>query len=159
MFTRKPHNHASISFDSQLYEVYSFGRKKPSNPFIGGFVKEDIRNDFFRNARCVIYGLTVTAEQHEKMMEKIKMIEKKKKYYRYNLLGLFFILLNIPYNRKNAFFCSQFVASILSESGEFYWEKPTSLITPYDLLDTYKMRRIYEGNLQMYFLKKSTRIA
>ncbi|MEM5591749.1 hypothetical protein AAHH67_08270 [Niallia circulans] len=46
-FTRKPHNHASISFDPQLNEVYSFGRRKPSNPFIGGFVKENVQHSFF----------------------------------------------------------------------------------------------------------------
>lgn len=150
LFTRKPHNHASISFDPELIEVYSFGRKKPNNPFIGGFVKEDIRNDFFKNARCVIYSIAVTEEQKEKMMQKIKEIENNKHFYRYNLIGLFFILLNIPYQRKNAYFCSQFVASVLYESGDFIGGKPPCLTTPYDLLDTDKMSPIYEGNLQKY---------
>jgi len=149
-FTKKPHNHASISLNSRLDQVYSFGRKKPNNPFIGGFIKEDIRHDFYRNSRCVIYAISVTDEQYEKMMEKIKRMEREKGHYRYNLLGLLFILLEIPYNRKNAYFCSQFVASILNESGVLYFEKPPSLIRPYDLLDEYKMQRVYEGHLQMY---------
>lgn len=29
-FTKAPLNHASIAFDSELCEVYSFGRKKPT---------------------------------------------------------------------------------------------------------------------------------
>ena len=43
-YTKTPYNHASISFDAELSEVYSFGRKTVYNPFIGGFVKEDIHS-------------------------------------------------------------------------------------------------------------------
>lgn len=39
---QEPLNHVSIALDRELTEVYSFGRKQPDNPFIGGFVKEDI---------------------------------------------------------------------------------------------------------------------
>ena len=39
-YTKAPYNHASISFDRELSELYSFGRKHPSNPFDGGFVVE-----------------------------------------------------------------------------------------------------------------------
>ncbi|WP_312092527.1 hypothetical protein [Niallia sp.] len=150
LFTRKPHNHASISFDPQLNEVYSFGRRKPSNPFIGGFVKENVQHDFFRNSRCIIYSVSVTETQYEKMKNKIEQMEKEQRNYRYNLLGLLFILFKIPYNRKNAYFCSQFVASILHESGVLFFNKPPCLITPYDLLDEYNMQRVYEGKLYLY---------
>ncbi|MUV37483.1 hypothetical protein JNUCC1_01289 [Lentibacillus sp. JNUCC-1] len=33
--TKQPLNHVSIGFDDELSEVYSFGRKRPKNPFIG----------------------------------------------------------------------------------------------------------------------------
>lgn len=150
LFTRKPHNHASISFDPQLNEVYSFGRRKPSNPFIGGFVKENVQHDFFRNSRCIIYSISVTEAQYEKMKNKIEQMEIEQRNYRYNLLGLLFILFKIQYNRKNAYFCSQFVASILHDSGVLLFNKPPCLITPYDLLDEYKMERVYEGKLHLY---------
>lgn len=42
IYTKKPYNHASIAFDRNLSEVYSFGRKAARNPFIGGFVKDRI---------------------------------------------------------------------------------------------------------------------
>ena len=32
LYTKKPYNHASISFDSKLSEVYSFGRKTARKP-------------------------------------------------------------------------------------------------------------------------------
>lgn len=41
-FTNAPYNHVSIVFDKRLDEVYSFGRKEPRNPFIAGFIREDV---------------------------------------------------------------------------------------------------------------------
>ena len=38
--------HSSISFDPTLKEMYSFGRIKPHNPLIGGFVKESFYRDW-----------------------------------------------------------------------------------------------------------------
>lgn len=77
-YTRKPYNHASISFNSELTEVYSFGRKTPRNPFIGGFVKEDIQSIIFQKASCAIYSLTLTEEDVERMKRYIKEIEEQK---------------------------------------------------------------------------------
>src|SRR5690625_5503838 len=48
--TKQSLNHVSIGFDPELKEVYSFGRTHPRNPFNGGFVKEDIRSDFLKDA-------------------------------------------------------------------------------------------------------------
>ncbi|GJM76303.1 hypothetical protein HMSSN036_85190 [Paenibacillus macerans] len=47
LYTRAPFNHASIAFDPELREVYSFGRKHPLIPIYGGFVKEDIHGGVF----------------------------------------------------------------------------------------------------------------
>src|SRR5690554_5588184 len=69
LYTKKPYNHASISFDSILKDVYSFGRKTPRNPFIGGFVKEDITGGIFKQARCAIYSCTATEEQIDRMKD------------------------------------------------------------------------------------------
>ena len=33
LFTQEPLNHASLAFDDNLVEVYSFGRKKYEKPF------------------------------------------------------------------------------------------------------------------------------
>lgn len=69
-YTKAPYNHASISFDRELTELYSFGRKHPSNPLNGGFVKEDIQTGTYSkypNTTCVIYELQVTEREVEKM--------------------------------------------------------------------------------------------
>lgn len=76
--------YVSISFDSQLLEVYSFGRKKVGNPFSGGFVREDMKRGLFKDADCVIYSLTVTERQLKKLKRYIFAMERSKEIYRYH---------------------------------------------------------------------------
>lgn len=149
LFTKKPYNHASIAFDSELSEVYSFGRKQVGNPFRGGFVKENLQQGFFKQADCAVYSLTVTENQLRKMKCYIQEIEEQKEDYRYNLLGLFGFLLNKPIKREKAFFCSQFVASALTKCT-IDFEKPLSLIAPYDLQEISELKLVYEGKLNAY---------
>ena len=53
LYTRKDLNHASIAFDEELKEMYSFGRKQRHNPFVGGFVKENAApiDEHFRQSK------------------------------------------------------------------------------------------------------------
>ena len=37
--TKERLGHASLSFQDDLHIMYSFGRRRPNNPFLGGFVK------------------------------------------------------------------------------------------------------------------------
>lgn len=150
LFTKKPYNHASISFDCELSEVYSFGRKTAKNPFIGGFVKEDVKRGLFKQADCIIYSYTVTEVEKKKMRNCINEIEKQKGEYRYNFIGLFGVMFNKPMRRKKAFFCSQFVASVLKECDSIYFEKPLSLISPDDLQQLSTLHFVYEGKLAGY---------
>jgi len=152
LYTKKPHNHASIALDDQLWNVYSFGRKKPRNPFFAGFVRENIRGGIFRNADCAIYCCTLSEKQYELICKKIREIEENKGNYRYNLLGLFAVMLNMEYDRKNAFFCSHFVAALLEESGiKINKDKPLSLVTPDDIKASSSLELVYEGKLSSYF--------
>jgi hypothetical protein len=150
LYTKKPYNHASIAFDRNLSEVYSFGRKTARNPFIGGFVKEDVRTGIFKQADCAIFSIAVTEGQIRKMKHYLQDIESRKKQYRYNFLGLFGVMLNKPLNRKNAFFCSQFVAYVLKESSIMDFEKPLALIAPHDLQCVTTVQFVYEGKLKEY---------
>ncbi|RDW16253.1 hypothetical protein [Oceanobacillus chungangensis] len=147
LFTKKPYNHASIAFDSKLLETYSFGRKKPGNPFIGGFVKESVHTGLFEHARGAIFSCNVTEEQMEKLKQFMQQIESQKHCYKYNFIGLFALLLNKPITRGNAFFCSEFVATALHESSILHFSKPLSLITPHDLQQDDRFELIYEGPL------------
>lgn len=146
-YTKKPYNHASIAFDENLIEVYSFGRKIANNPFIGGFVKEDLRSVVFKRADCAIYSLSITYDEYQKMYEYIQEIAVKQELYRYNFIGLFGVMFKKPIKRKNAFFCSHFVASVLKKSKDIKFEKELSMVEPSDLLNSADFQLVFEGKL------------
>lgn len=83
------------------------------------------------------------------MIGKVKQIEAEKDLYKYNLLGLFAILLNINFKRKNAFFCSQFVATILNEKKHVI-DKSPNMVTPQNLLALKSLQLVYKGKLHFF---------
>lgn len=153
-FTRSPLNHASISFSKNLKETFSFGRKRANNPFIGGFVKEDLNSKLFRNATCAIYRCHVSAVAFEKMQNAIRQMEDQKQNFKYNFLGLFGVIFNKEIKREKAFFCSQFVATILQNGGVKVNSKPANLIRPCDLAESEVTHQVYAGQLHTYLLKQ-----
>ena len=150
MYTRKDLNHASIAFDEQLTEMYSFGRKQRHNPFVGGFVKENVAEGIFEHADCAIFSCEVTTEEYMKMRNKIRQIELTKELYRYNFIGLFAVAVNKDLQRKHAFFCSQFVATIVNESGMKMFTIKPNLVQPHHFAQLKCLKPVYEGDLQSY---------
>ncbi|CAH1200463.1 hypothetical protein PAECIP111893_01387 [Paenibacillus plantiphilus] len=150
MFTKAPLNHASIALDRELKEVYSFGRKNQRNPLIGGFVREDMTSEMFDRATCALYYCSVSKKTYDKIRMHIEEIERNEHRYKYNLLGLFGVLINKRIVRKNAYFCTQFVASILEENGVLVSSKPSDLVTPSDIEQAKALNQVYRGSLQGY---------
>ncbi|MFB5268250.1 hypothetical protein ACE41H_15905 [Paenibacillus enshidis] len=152
-YTKAPYNHASISFDRELSELYSFGRKHPGNPLNGGFVKEDIKTGTFSkypNTTCVIYELRVSEREVEKMRRVLHIFVRSRQKYMYNLLGVIGVALKEPVEFSNSYFCSQFVAEILQRSGINIWNKLPALVTPDDFRQSERLQLIYEGKLSEY---------
>jgi hypothetical protein len=152
-YTKAPYNHASISFDRELSELYSFGRKHPSNPFDGGFVREDIKTGTFSKypeTTCVIYELAITRREEEKMKRVLRFFIRSRGKFLYNLLGVIGVALKEPVEFSNSYFCSQFVAEILSRSGIKLWNKLPALVTPDDFRQNDRLELIYEGKLSQY---------
>lgn len=150
LFTRDALNHASIAFDSELNEVYSFGRLHQQNPFLAGFVKENMRGQLFEQSDCALYRCRVNESNYVKMRDLIQHMEKNRDLYRYNFLGVVGVLFNIQMKREYSYFCSQFVASVFEESGVHLLNKSSLLVTPGDLETTTKLELVYEGALQSY---------
>lgn len=155
-FTGSPLNHASISFTNDLGETFSFGRKQPNNPFFGGFVKEDLNSKLFKNATCAVYRCHVSNTAFMQMRESVRQIEVQKQDYKYNFLGLFGVIFNKEINRKNAFFCSQFVATVFQTGGVVIKDKPANLVKPCDLAESNITHLVYAGQLHTYLLKQDS---
>ncbi|MEH7110605.1 hypothetical protein [Bacillus sp. JJ1764] len=155
-FTKHPLNHASISFSKELVdETYSFGRKRANNPFIGGFIRENMNGELFQSATCAIYSCSVSESEYKQMRKLVQQFEKQQQDYKYNLIGLFGVLLNKKMNRKRAFFCSEFVATVLNRGGIDIKGKHPSLVKPNDLGDCENFRLLYKGQLISYLLQHS----
>ncbi|WP_139364833.1 hypothetical protein [Sutcliffiella halmapala] len=150
MFTKDSYNHASIAFNKELDSPYSFGRKKMNNPFIGGFVKENLTDRIFQQAPCAIYSRKVSANEYERMLALVQAIESQQHTYKYNFIGLFGFVFNRQIERKNAFFCSEFVATVLNNGGIKVNRKPASLVKPTELIECEEFRLIYEGQLDSF---------
>ena len=53
--------------------------------------------------------------------------------YHYNLLGALSCVFNLPLDRRDHYFCSQFVAGLLEECGAVTLDKSPDLTRPADL--------------------------
>ena len=69
----------------------------------------------------------------------------KKDSYKYNFLGLFGVLFNIPMKRKDYYFCSQFVSEMLMKSGIYNSSKPPELTRTDDLFKLENQELYYNG--------------
>lgn len=153
LYTKAPYNHVSLSFDSDLRNMYSFGRKTPRNPLNGGFVKEDVLNGmykYFPNTKCALYQIPVTKKQIKKLRREVHKFEQNPNDYSYNAKGFINVIRNMPDQKEDSFFCSQFVSEVLKRAGIVLFDKCTSLVTPEDFRQCEAFTRLYEGSLYYY---------
>lgn len=154
-FTGVPYSHASISFDSSMTRMYSFGRKYPKNFLIGTFVIENIRQGLYKNvenhATYSLYVTFVTPQEKQAMLDRLEEFSSlhQKKELKYNFIGLLYNKLNIPKERGDKFFCSQFVATVL-ESGKKFFSKPATLVRPYDYAKHKEFKFVKKGLIKNY---------
>lgn len=149
-YTRHPYSHVSVAFHQNLAEVYSFGRKNADNAFNGGFVKEDMHNRLFQRAQCAIFKCSVDAEAFEAMKNFVSAMEREQDRYKYNLTGLFGVMVKRGLGCEKSFFCSQFAAEVLQQGGIKISEKPPRLTMPRDIFCAESLQLIYSGPLANY---------
>jgi hypothetical protein len=153
LFTKAPYNHASIALDPELKEIYSFGRKRPTDPWHAGFIRECVRGGTFRhfpNTRCALLRLRVSKRQRSAIVQAIDSYRSRSDRLRYNLIGLLGVPLRIGFAPKDAYFCSQFVTELLRGAGRPLWNRPSALVTPDDYLHHPAFELVYEGFLYDY---------
>jgi len=150
-YTREKYSHVSIGLDSELNELYSFGRLKPYNPYKAGFIHEEIdKGTFarFRNTIGAVYSLKIEDKQYEKIVEIIENIKKNKEKYKFNIIGLFFVSINRKYKKDNSFYCAEFVKYLLEQS--FNKKLLPEIVKPMDFLELDNLELVYEGIFREY---------
>ena len=150
IYTRREYSHVSISLNEDLTKMYSFGRINPYNPFNGGFVHEEIdKGTFkrFKKTKTKIYSLEISEEKYEKLESIIEQMKAKKNLYKFNVIGLLGILLNVKIKREKYFYCAEFVKYVLEQSQVL--ELP-DLVKPEDFEKVSGISEIYRGVLREY---------
>lgn len=148
LLTQKEYSHVSLSLDSSFTQMFSFGRKIPTKVLPAGLVEENLYDGVFAmypKSRCLIYKVTITDEQFDFLESEINNFFKNKDNYKYSILGTVTAYFNKPYKREHYYFCSQFVAELLINSGIYKTDKLPEVIKPMDLLEIDNKELIYEG--------------
>lgn len=150
-YTGDEFSHVSIALDPQLRKMYSFGRLNPYNPFWGGFVHERINSGTFKRfskTRARVYSLEIYDEQYEKLKYTIFCIKKLRRYYKFNILGLFAVGFKIKIRADKSFYCAEFVKHVLEEAK--IETKLPELIKPEDFKQIKNLKLEYDGLLKFY---------
>lgn len=154
--TKADYCHSSLSLVSDLSVMYSFGRKFPHNAFWGTFVKESPHFGTFKrfkNTEVRVLEVEVGEEKYAEIQNFVMNMWENKRKYHYNYLGLWLAGVNVVHKRKNRFYCSEFVAHVLSECGVVEKDFFKDIIQPVDFLGI-PHREIYRGKLREYSIDK-----
>ena len=152
LYTKNDYSHVSLAFDEDLNEMYSFGRIYTYNAFIGGFVREYLDSGTFKrfkNTTTSVYELEVSDIQYKEIKNKVVMMYEKRKEYKFNFIGVFFVMFHKKIKRKNALYCAEFVKYALA-SGDVDMKYLPDIIKPEDFKQVKDAKLIYKGKLSEY---------
>ena len=146
-FTKDTYSHASISFDKNCNEMYSFGRKYKYFPIYGVFKKENLREGLFKNKKSLIaiYELEVSEKKYNRIKKRVSQIKNSNKGY--NILGLLLAKFRIKLHRDK-YYCSEFVYEVLSSDNVNILDKNVVLFRPEELIMHNDFNKIYEGKIR-----------
>ena len=143
-------NHLKISEEDRNYAA--FDRVVHfHNPFNSGLIKEDIRTGMFALkpdiSQIAVMELDVTSKQFDTISEIMDDYWEHRDQYGFNFLGLASMLLCAKgVTSENRFFCSQWVATVLRDSGiDLFDGKNPKDIRPFDFYETLQDHIVYEG--------------
>lgn len=124
IISKNGYSHASISVDGDEEIFYSFSYK--------GFVveKPKTKKSKRRTRESICIRMQVSEKAYSIIREEIKGFLMNQSKFGYAKIGIILCMLHIPYKFKNKYFCSQFVAEILSRVEEVTLRKKESLYLP-----------------------------
>ena len=145
-FTHDPYSHSSISFDTSLNNMVSFNRD--------GMVNEDIMSNFFKErsnvVRYSLYMYMATAQEYTAMQNFVNELLGKRDTLKYNLLGLTNFIFGRGSEREDRYFCSEFVASVISAGNDHIIDRKPYMVSPYYFAKNKNFIFIKTGLLKNY---------
>jgi hypothetical protein len=156
--TRDKYTHAALALDENLEYMFSFGRRRVSNPFIGCFKRESLNDEIY--GACtelpgVIAEIPVTPVQYATIRGMVESFLLNHHNYSYNTLGLIRNLIRLPAENSTRFFCSEFVYYVLRESGVCDFGEISGSVRP-EMLLKINGRIAFEGDLTLFRKERTT---
>lgn len=147
--TADRYTHASIGLDGPDGPFYSFARLDPRFALPAGLVQErmDPRSLRRKATPWCLCELEVSPQAYEHLRRQLSSMYARREQYHYNLLGALGCYFHQPLRREHHYFCSQFVASLLEESGAAELGKCPGLVRPVDFCSLHGLRTMRQGVL------------
>ena len=136
------YTHASIGLPEEPDTYYSFVRK--------GFIVEKASRYIRPNwdpLPCQLYELPVSEETYQHIKHMLHSFVERKPNLQYSNIGVFLSLCRIRHKMENQYFCSQFIAEVLTETRAAHIKKDPSLCMPKDLTRLPTNTLIFQGTL------------
>lgn len=120
------YTHVSLALEENENCFYSFNYR--------GFCVETIEKHRHRGVhKSLSYQLEIPEKNYMEIYNRIQRFEEEKSNFQYTRLGLLCAVLQIPFQWKYHYICSQFVAELLSDTGSIPLHKHPSLYLPNQL--------------------------
>lgn len=156
--TGEPYNHVSLSLDTSLQKMYSFGTKRTDKISLAGFSIEAYNDKVYSkipNTTFSMYVMFVPTNLFETLQNKLLQLEKDFEKYTFNILGLIGYAVNKPIHSSHAFFCSEFVDWVLRSVGIQTFNRDSGLVSPYAFSRLKQFHFVQKGKLNKYDEKKA----
>lgn len=142
LISKNGYSHASISIDEKMETFYSFSYK--------GFVIEQPRTKKTRKRtkESICIRMEVSEKTYSAIKDEIDYFRINQSKFSYSKMGIVLCMLHIPYKFKNKYFCSQFVAEVLSQADTIILKKKESLYLPNHFLD--EMECVFPNKQLLY---------
>ena len=137
-FTGFGYTHASIGLDDEDC-YYSFNYR--------GFAIETMEKHREKGVKKSLrFRIQVSEETYKNLKQRIFEFKDNQSLYQYDRKAVALAFLRIPYQRKNRYFCSQFVAELLVQSKALKLRRNTNVYLPNQLLsELYQCPRLIEA--------------
>lgn len=137
--TAERYTHAAIGLDGPQGPFYSFARKDPRFALPAGLVEEGA---VARGVPGCLYELEVSPQVYHRLREMVESMYRHREEFHYNLAGVLACWFHCPLHRSRHYFCSQFVACLLEESGAVELGKSPDLVRPADFCTLSRLRPV-----------------
>lgn len=155
-FGKIQYNHAAISMDAELKEMYSFARPQYKGVLLAKLVHESYEGYTLGKTEAdgVIFEISVTKEEYDWVEQTISTLQEDSEVL-YNLFSVLLHPLTGGMKTYKAYTCIEFVMFLLEHLG-YSLERPGYKYKPDDLLEILASKEVYKGDIGKY-LEQSSR--